>query len=74
MPLAGITVLLIIGVLVWQHRADELRTANGRPNTPVLAIVDQVEELIACPERTNATPSSAWWRVPWMPTRDCGSS
>jgi hypothetical protein len=47
LPLAGITVLLIIGVLVWQHRADELRTANGRPNAPVLVIVDQVEELIS---------------------------
>lgn len=26
--------------------ADELRTANGRPNAPVLVIIDQAEELI----------------------------
>jgi hypothetical protein len=31
LPLAGITVLLIIGVMVWQHRTQERLALLARP-------------------------------------------
>ncbi|MGH3934124.1 MAG: eIF2A-related protein [Pseudonocardiaceae bacterium] len=31
LPLAGITVLLIIGVMVWQHRAEQRQALRARP-------------------------------------------
>ena len=31
LPLAGVTVLLIIGVMVWQHRAEERLALSARP-------------------------------------------
>jgi type II secretory pathway predicted ATPase ExeA len=39
--------------------ADELRAAHGRPNAPVLVIVDQVEELIILSSEAERDASSA---------------
>ena len=56
------------------HFADDVPSADRRPNAPVLLIVDQAEELITLAGPAERDAFLLYWRRRWMPTRGCGSS